>query len=239
MTDFRNILFESYLQFKSWEMQSTHPDAQEIFEIETAPCHLPTNAQIYEIGFGQGDFLIWAQQRGYQVKGTELIPELVERAKQRGIEATLLPIQGLANVYDEKNIYDLIATFDLLEHLHVEEILQFLQYCSRALKPGGVVLIRVPNGQSPFGRIYQYGDMTHVSVLSADRMAQLAQATGLELHSARNAARPLGKKIHTRIARKLIYFLRDCLGYGVARIFWGRVLPMDPNLTIILKKPIR
>ena len=52
-----------------------------------------------------------------------------------------------------------------------------------SLKEGGrdgtlIVVSRFPNGQSPFGRVFQHGDFSHKSTLSTYKIEYLAALTG-------------------------------------------------------------
>ena len=47
-----------------------------------------------------------------------------------------------------------------------------------ALRPGGVLVARVPNAVSPFGGHIRYGDFTHETWFTARSVRQLAAATG-------------------------------------------------------------
>lgn len=234
--DLRELFSQSYIEFKSWGLNHPTEDDLERFSIETQHHLIQTPSKIFEVGFGQGHFLLWAKEKGHEAHGTEVIPKLANTAKEKGIAHALnIKIQDLTPEATGTQ-FDLITAFDVLEHLYPHEIFNFLLLASKILKPEGNIIIRVPNGQSPFGRFYQNGDITHVTELSGAKLKQLADKTGFEILSIQNSARPLGKSIKQKVLRKIIYLLRDLIGYFISKTFWGETIPMDPNITVTLRK---
>jgi SAM-dependent methyltransferase len=132
--------------------------------------------------------------------------------------------------------FDLIVAFDVLEHMMVEEIADFLSLAASLLNPGGRLLARFPNGSSPIGAFYQAGDITHVTVLSAPRIRQIGLSVGLDLKAAFNAARPLVGTGRSALAQKARYLVRDAIEIFVGRLYFGKVVPLDPNITVVLGK---
>lgn len=107
-----------------------------------------------EIGFGNGKFLQYCTNAGWSVTGTEINPLLVKIAQEIGFNA--LCSSDLSQL--SANQYDLVAAFDVLEHIPQNQILFLLQQINRVLKPKGVCLLRFPNGDSPFGLANQNGE---------------------------------------------------------------------------------
>jgi 2-polyprenyl-3-methyl-5-hydroxy-6-metoxy-1,4-benzoquinol methylase len=132
--------------------------------------------------------------------------------------------------------FDLIVAFDVLEHLTVEEIVDLLRFAASLLNPGGRLLARFPNGASPFGAFYQTGDVTHVTVLSAGRIRQIGLSAGLSLVAAFNSARPVASHARRVLAQKARYVVRDLLETFIGRLYFGSVVPLDPNITVVLGK---
>ena len=80
---------------------------------------------------------------------------------------------------DEEQSYDRVALFDVLEHFTAEEGLRLLRQVGGILRPGGNVIIKVPNAASPWGLQFQFGDLTHKTAYSPDSLRQQAIAAGL------------------------------------------------------------
>jgi SAM-dependent methyltransferase len=119
-------------------------------------------SSILDLGCGDGGLLSVAQDLGYRrVTGVDLSPEQVQIARARGLpeihQAEIIPFLSK----QEPDTFDLVVTFDVLEHLSKKELMVVIGEVQRILRKGGRWIIHVPNGQSPFfGRI-RYGDFTH------------------------------------------------------------------------------
>jgi hypothetical protein len=69
---------------------------------------------------------------------------------------------------------------DVIEHFPREQVIEVLELCRQASRPGGSVIIQVPNAESPFfGRI-RYGDFTHELAFTSSSIAQLFNILGFE-----------------------------------------------------------
>lgn len=99
----------------------------------------PQKGRILDIGCGYGFFLEEATKRGWEAEGIDLSEDCVAFAKKRGLKAEL----ALPEDIKEKNCYDAITMFYVLEHL--PDPLATLRTIKKLLKPGGVLLLRVPH----------------------------------------------------------------------------------------------
>ena len=81
------------------------------------------------------------------VRGVEMNRRAAEDAQSRGIP---VDVQSLSmHVEDHAGFYDRVCAFQVLEH--IEDVGLFLSDMSRCLKPGGVLLLAVPNNESFIG----------------------------------------------------------------------------------------
>jgi SAM-dependent methyltransferase len=62
---------------------------------------------------------------------------------------------------DKVEQYDLISAFDVIEHFRKNEIMPLLALLFRALRPGGRLILQMPNAESPWFGSVAYGDFTH------------------------------------------------------------------------------
>jgi SAM-dependent methyltransferase len=74
--------------------------------------------------------------------------------------------------------FDLLTGLDIVEHFTKDEVLEFLDACRGALRPGGRLVLQTPNGESPFGGAVRYGDFTHETCFTPALLAQLLELTG-------------------------------------------------------------
>ncbi|MCU1581558.1 MAG: hypothetical protein JWO01_946 [Microbacteriaceae bacterium] len=141
---------------------------------------------VLEIGFGNGAFLSYCRSREWTVTGTELGTDLVAAAREAGFDVH--PADELDQVPDGS--FDLVAVFDVLEHIPQDDIIEFLESLAAKLRPNGSMLLRFPNADSWLGNPLQFGDPTHVTAIGYLKMSYFALCAGLRLDVFRAATRP-------------------------------------------------
>ena len=94
-----------------------------------------------EVGCGTGYVLrALARDCGLRVTGSELFEEGLEFARERVPEAELVELDAREMPYEEE--FDLAGAFDVIEH--VDDDASVLRGMHRALRPGGRLLLTVP-----------------------------------------------------------------------------------------------
>jgi 2-polyprenyl-3-methyl-5-hydroxy-6-metoxy-1,4-benzoquinol methylase len=225
--------YRGYVAWKGWDrLFACSAEDARYFAGETRGLAV-AGADVLEIGFGSGSFLDWAQKQGACVTGVEIIPELVEAARERGI--ALLPTQLEAVAFAHAESFDTIVAFDVFEHLPVDLVATRLATCARMLRAGGHLLLRFPNGQSPFGLVPQAGDPTHLSKLSRGAIEHLMHGTGFEVVRYAPSFRIAGGGPAKALARRLRYVIRDIISAALNAIY-AESIPWDPVVVIILRK---
>lgn len=137
-----------------------------VFVLQHHGRHFPAdkNAAILEIGPGFGAVLQQLhQQCGYvDVCGVDISPEVV-RACNQLLPGSTLQAEDTAAFLDERpERFDLVLMFHVLEHVPKEHTRSLLQAIGRALKPGGKLVVEVPNIAHPVtGPYNRYHDFTH------------------------------------------------------------------------------
>jgi len=102
---------------------------------------LPLGSRVLEIGVGQGAFLEKARGAGLQVCGMELNPVGAQAAKEKGF--TIVEKDMAALHTEDPTPWDAICAFQVLEHLPEPRL--FLDQAIALLKPGGLLILSVPN----------------------------------------------------------------------------------------------
>ncbi len=98
-----------------------------------------------EIGCGTGYVLqALAGECGLEVTGSELHAEGIEVARRRLPDAELVELDARQMPYEEE--FDLVGAFDVLEH--IDDDAGVLAGLHRALRPGGHLLLTVPQHPS-------------------------------------------------------------------------------------------
>jgi len=140
---------------------------------------------VLEVGYGNGAFLAFGRSQGWTMSGTELDADLVAAGKAAGFE--VYPADQLGSFADQS--FDLIALFDVLEHIPQDDIVGFLELLVRKLRRGGRIILRFPNADSWLGNPMQYGDPTHVTAIGYLKMTYFALQSSLEIVSFTGARR--------------------------------------------------
>jgi SAM-dependent methyltransferase len=143
---------------------------------------MPTSkdANILDIGCGDGNFVYYLQKKGYtKAYGIDLSAEQIDEGRKLGIQNLELADlhEYLAN---KPNQFDCIIAKDVVEHLTRQEAFDALNMISKALKPNGIFLMQVPNGQGIYYTSIFYGDYTHEMAYTHQTVNQLFLNTGFK-----------------------------------------------------------
>lgn len=111
------------------------------FELATL-AHLP-KGKLLDVGCGGGDKMLLAKQLGWDVTGLEIDPNAVISARKQQLNVVEGGYRELAKFVNE---FDCIICSHVLEHVyHPMEMLNLL---NQSLKPGGTLLLSLPNSKS-------------------------------------------------------------------------------------------
>jgi SAM-dependent methyltransferase len=108
--------------------------------------YAPRATSFLEVGCGTGFVLAGLQKRfpSLHLEGGELDPEGLEVARRRLPAVPLLRMDARRIPFEDE--FDVVGSFDVIEHIDEDELA--LQQIARAAKPGGTVLITVPQHPS-------------------------------------------------------------------------------------------
>lgn len=114
------------------------------WEHEKALNYITKRDKIIEIGCGAGGFIKRLSDNGYDITGLELNENVCLNCQENGLNV----INELVEVHAEKfpEAYDVVCSFQVLEH--ISDVRSFIASCIRCLRPGGKLLICVPNNLS-------------------------------------------------------------------------------------------
>src|SRR5207245_8568112 len=76
---------------------------------------------------------------------------------------------------------DGLVAIDVLEHLTRNELVRLACEVHRTLRPGGRLLVQIPNGEALRPGPVWAGDLTHETLLSAGSLAQLLAPVGMQM----------------------------------------------------------
>jgi 2-polyprenyl-3-methyl-5-hydroxy-6-metoxy-1,4-benzoquinol methylase len=229
---------ESYLEWKNWQSSSfgQYNPLLASYYVSEAGSYVRPGIDVLEIGFGNGSFIGWARDIGAQVFGVEMNPALVERANALLGEGRAFRELNDEGLIRRSGMFSVIVAFDVIEHIASDELPIFFRQMRSLLAADGRVILRFPNGDSPFGRLYQHGDPTHLTTIGSQKVRYFAGEAGLRVEAVRAPNLPLaGNGIQRTIKRWLLRCARRVVERIVGYLYFGgRIIPLDPNYVAVL-----
>jgi predicted SAM-dependent methyltransferase len=134
-----------------------------------------------DYGTGNGDFALAAQQQGWHADVYETSQNALDILKQRQLSVVAKPLQA--------NHYDVITLWHVFEHINDPK--EALDSFFTALKPGGVLVLAVPNADSWDAKHYKsfwaaYDVPRHRWHYNKFAITLLGRQAGFELLSTKN-----------------------------------------------------
>ena len=134
---------------------------------------------VLDIACGGGSFLQLARAKGAEICGIDTNPAAVEEARKHDLPVHGLDLPEFAAKYPGR--FDVVTAFQVIEH--IPEVPPFVRSASACLKPGGKLLLTVPNRLRRFRAPFEPLDHPphHLSRWTARQFQELAQLIGLKL----------------------------------------------------------
>ena len=137
-----------------------------------------TTRPVAELACGHGSFLHWLKTKNFSdVAGVDSSAEQVALAKQVGARVEQDDVNRWLSRQPQNHFAALVA-IDLVEHLPKDDFMAFLKGAKAALAVGGSLILRLPNGDSPFVGRNLFNDITHVWTYTPNCLNSLAQMHG-------------------------------------------------------------
>jgi SAM-dependent methyltransferase len=147
-----------------------HEDTEEYFErrveieVRRITPFLPPKieGEALDIGCGRGYTLGALIKTGYtNSAGIDIDQSQIEYARSKNFAAERTDsIQEFLK--DKPSRYSLITMLDVLEHVPIDQQVATISSIFDALKPGGRLIVQVPNANSILAARWRYNDCTHV-----------------------------------------------------------------------------
>lgn len=138
------------------------------------------DGRVLDVGCGQGVLLSVLKKHGYRdLSGIDTSEEQVALARGAGYTQV-----HCDDVFDfaasQSERFDVIFAVDFAEHFDRSEVLRLFEALYDLLEPGGSLVLRSPNGVSPFSGRYLYSDITHGTIYTERSLRQVAALVGFD-----------------------------------------------------------
>lgn len=141
---------------------------------------LPSNkeALINELACGHGSFLWWLKNKGFsRISGIDSSADQIQLARQVGVKVYESDVNQWLGQQAPESQHVLLG-IDLAEHLSKDSFVELLRLAHKTLVPGGCLILRLPNGDSPLVGRNLFNDITHVWTYTPNCLQSLAAMTG-------------------------------------------------------------
>jgi 2-polyprenyl-3-methyl-5-hydroxy-6-metoxy-1,4-benzoquinol methylase len=209
--------FDSYWQAPE-DVESGYKSFSAYYKANYLP-HIPTdrNAKILVVSCGPGYLVDLLVKSGYSnVLGIDSDAGKVDHARRHGLPCEVAEVFPFLAVHQTGD-YDCIIPEQELNHLTIEETIEFLQMCRSALRPGGRVIVYAMNGANPLvGSENLAHNIDHFYNLTEHSIGQLLQLGGFQ------AVKPFALKLYVFWKNPLNYvglFVTSVLEVSMRIIF--------------------
>lgn len=180
--DSAETFYRSYAAYKRYKTPAIKTKHIVWYDREFwVPARCTPDTSVLELGCGPGEFLLYLHSKGTKrFLGVDMDAEAIATAPA-AVAARIRQADIWDFFGDAHGQWDRVVMLDVLEHLSPGEGLELLVRIKAILAPDGRVVVRVPNMGSPWGGLYQHGDLTHKAAYSELGLSHLAAAAGYEL----------------------------------------------------------
>ncbi|MFQ5736416.1 MAG: class I SAM-dependent methyltransferase [Thermodesulfobacteriota bacterium] len=143
--------------------------------------------RILDVGCGRGDFPALMASRGWKATGLELDERIENRG--RGIEGLELKAGSLSDVSFPAEDFDAMTMWHVFEHMR--DPVGVMAECRRIIRPGGLLVLAVPNVRSLQARLtgrnwFHLDPPFHLYHYSVEHIRKLMEDAGFEVLSVKH-----------------------------------------------------
>ena len=135
------------------------------------------DARCLDVPCGYGNFLYFLRAKGYfNIEGFDLDQKQVDLALLLDLPARKKDVFSV--LAENREQFELIASLDFIEHLAKDDALRFLDQCHKNIRTGGVLILRTPCADGPFGAHDAWNDLTHQWGMTSNVLKTILEMSG-------------------------------------------------------------
>lgn len=228
--------YQQYLPAKQHEIEQWRRMMEVVFQtsLDRIARYGFRQGTLLDIGCGHGFFLEKARKRGWSVYGIEPCAHAQKYAAEKNMTVDSCAL--FERAYQDE-MFDVVTLFYVLEHL--PQPIRYLKEIHRILKPGGIVLVRVPHTTPlvKFLKIFGipnrlYDAPSHLGDFSPQTIAFALTKSGFD----GIVTFPGGWTLPSSLSRKIISAGCGVFAEGLYRLSGKRFLLPGISKTTIAKK---
>ncbi|HLZ66415.1 MAG TPA: class I SAM-dependent methyltransferase [Aliidongia sp.] len=133
--------------------------------------------RILDFGCGFGQILLGLRADGFEnVEGLDISQPAIDFCRSQGL---VCHDGGDEAIFGQsKGQYDFVILSHVIEHIEKSEIISVLAKVLSLLKPGGGLIVMVPNAQSNTGCYWAYEDFTHHTMFTSGSLYYVLRSAG-------------------------------------------------------------
>lgn len=176
----RTEAFDSYWQAPD-DVEEGYEKFYEYYKYNFLP-QIPDdkNANILVVSCGPGYLVNLLDDEGYSnVLGIDSDPAKIEYATDRGLNCKAE--RAFSFLADREEEFDVVICEQELNHLTMDEMVDFLKLCWQSLRPGGKLVVYGLNGANPIvGAENLAHNIDHFSTFTEYSLEQVLESTGFQ-----------------------------------------------------------
>jgi len=137
-----------------------------------------TPSIVLDVGCGRGEFLELLREHGVPAKGIDSNEDMVHFCQGRGLDVEHANALAYLQSQPDDSLGGIIAC-QVIEHLHLEDLIEFIKLCHQKLERGGRAVFETVNPLSLLVSATNfYLDLSHVRQVHPVALQFLAEAVG-------------------------------------------------------------
>lgn len=164
---------------------------------------------LLDIGCGKAEFISEMKSRGWKATGIDIDPRAEAFGKAKGQDVRRCSLEDTS--YPD-NYFDVITLWNVLEHLRRPD--WTMKECARILKPGGLLVVSVPNTESVQSRSmlrswFQLDPPIHLFHYSQTNLRRFIGDIGFDVKNVRHFSLEFAPLSYMQSIMNVAWFRRD------------------------------